>query len=165
VDAYGTQLAYNLKGGSAVFRNLAPDLVARAKTHTPLNAWVFTALRRIPPHKVRWPPVPIFFVVKSPTWQRPSRASDFRHARCLVLLGRRGCPSMRAQELTSCDRWPTGAEVFAGDVPEQGSVGIDTAYRIDYVNAHTIRVDGPDRPNLQFHRAPEPIAIDFKDEG
>lgn len=53
--------------------------------------------------------------------------------------------------------------VMASDVPEHSRIGIDTPYQISYVGPESIRIEGPDRPNLLYTRA-DGIAFDFDSE-
>ncbi len=50
--------------------------------------------------------------------------------------------------------------ILATDVPEHSRFGVDTRYHVSYVGPDSIRIEGPDRPNLVFSRA-EDIAIGF----
>lgn len=50
--------------------------------------------------------------------------------------------------------------IMATDVHPHARFGIDTTYQIKYVGPDSIRIEGPDRPNLIFTRA-EDMTIDF----
>ena len=54
--------------------------------------------------------------------------------------------------------------IMATDVPQHSRFGMDTPYQIYYVGPDSIRIDGPDRPNLLFTRAAEEITINFEPE-
>ncbi|MBC8353815.1 MAG: hypothetical protein H8E66_17585 [Planctomycetes bacterium] len=50
--------------------------------------------------------------------------------------------------------------IMATDVHPHARFGIDTTYQIKYVGFDSIRIEGPDRPNLIFTRA-EDMTSDF----
>jgi len=50
--------------------------------------------------------------------------------------------------------------IMATDITDHERFGIDSQYRISYVGFDSIRIDGPDRPDVLYTRADD-IAIDF----
>lgn len=51
--------------------------------------------------------------------------------------------------------------ILATDVKSHPRFGQDTEYRISYVGPDSIRISGPDRPDLTYERAPEGVLLDF----
>ena len=51
--------------------------------------------------------------------------------------------------------------IMATDIPSHPRFGINTEYNIDYLDSNRIRINGPDRANLLFTRAPDGLRIDF----
>jgi hypothetical protein len=51
--------------------------------------------------------------------------------------------------------------IMASDVPNNPRLGIDTTYEVRFVAPDRITIAGPDRPGIEYSRAPAGTVLDF----
>jgi hypothetical protein len=51
--------------------------------------------------------------------------------------------------------------IMASEIKNHPRFSQDTAYQVLYVGPNSIKITGPDRPNLVYNKAPEGTVLDF----